>query len=288
MALMVLETYNTIPNVTSQNNKFLYDGNKVLELDPGSYEIADIIEFLEQKLNPSYDDIDEILRSFETPDSKAQNKQEKVITVLEKRATFQIQIQCKYAIDFAKKGSIGRILGFAPRILEPDKQHTSDFRVKLFEIDTILVSTNVTGNWYYNNKHTHSIYQSVIGAPPGNRLNIQPKHLIYFPIITRNLDGIVFKIADQNHNIIDFAGGFITLCAHIRRSHGTRISQLRQDRGQSAVVFHCERYAKKEYGIQDQYAKYANLLQQLGYRISKNGPARSEKPRNCRHYNRAS
>ena len=211
LALMLLETYNTIPNVHAGNNKFHYGDGKVVEIEAGSYEIIDLIEFIEQKLNPK-SVLDDIL-------SPTDESKEKVIDISEKRATFQIEILCKLDIDFSRPDSIGRIFGFEKRVLKAGKTHTSDSRVRPFEIDTILVSTNITSNWYINDKPTHAIYQSVIEAAPGNRLNIQPKHLIYFPIVTRNLHEVVFKITDQDHNLINFNGGFITLCAHIRKSN---------------------------------------------------------------------
>ena len=116
LALMLLETYNTIPNVHAGNNKFHYGNGEVLEIEPGSYEIIDLIEFIEQKLNPN-SVLDDIL-------SPIDESKKKVIDIREKRATFQIEIFCELDIDFSKPDSIGRIFGFEKRVLKAKKKHT--------------------------------------------------------------------------------------------------------------------------------------------------------------------
>lgn len=45
IGLILLETFNSIPNITHENNCFYYDSSKVIELPEGSYEIEDIANF---------------------------------------------------------------------------------------------------------------------------------------------------------------------------------------------------------------------------------------------------
>ena len=220
IALVLLETYNAIPNITEKNNKFHYGDGRVISLDTGCYQLIDIIELLEKNLNPSFEDIDRIIHSAPTKSWKDLKKgSNKNIIIREKRPTFQIEIYCTENIDFTKAASIAPLLGFSPRFLEKNRWHLSDKRVNPSSIETLLVSTNISSNWWCNGKLCHAIYQTIIEAPPGERLNIQPKNLIYYPIVARNLHTIVFKIEDQAGNPISFAGETITLCAHIRQKN---------------------------------------------------------------------
>ena len=47
LGLTTFETYNTVPNVTSANNKFYFgDNDEEITIPEGSYEINDIAMFL--------------------------------------------------------------------------------------------------------------------------------------------------------------------------------------------------------------------------------------------------
>ena len=49
LGLILFETYNTIPNVTKENNVFYYGDNKKIELPVGSYALEDIGNYLEKE-----------------------------------------------------------------------------------------------------------------------------------------------------------------------------------------------------------------------------------------------
>ena len=110
IALVLLETFNTIANVHAANNKFHYGENEVIELNVGCYEISDIIDFLEEKLNPQIKEIDEILHSMSQNGFELEKK---IITIQEKKPTFQMEIKCEEEIDFTQADSIASLLGFS-------------------------------------------------------------------------------------------------------------------------------------------------------------------------------
>ena len=215
MGLILMETYNTITNVNSKNNNFYY-GDEKITIMPGCYEIFDILSYLEKKINPQYDEIDELLAVLEGGGNN-QEKSKKIINFKENKNTFKIELFCEYDVHFDKPNNIGSILGFGTKKLEAKKWHISEFHVKVFDIDTLFITSNVTGNAYHNSRLSHAIFQACLDTPPGHRFSIQPQNIIYYPIIVKNLGEIYFKIVDQNENLISFGEESITIAVHIRK-----------------------------------------------------------------------
>lgn len=226
LALTLLETYNTISNVNSTNNKFEF-GEKIITIDEGCYEISDIIDFLNKKINPDkFKKIDKILDELESTfhSSKKeviiaddQEKQNDIITFRENHNTFKVEIYCEQEIHFDKPNSIGSLLGFSAKKLKAREWHYSDRHINIFDVDTFFVTTNITGNAWHNSKKNHAIYQTCLNSPPSHKLSIQPSNLIYYPIICRNLNEIVFKIVDEHGRLVSFRGERITIAVHIKR-----------------------------------------------------------------------
>ena len=50
LGLILFGTYNSIPNVTKENNVFYYGENNQIELPVGAYELEDIGNYLEKEL----------------------------------------------------------------------------------------------------------------------------------------------------------------------------------------------------------------------------------------------
>ncbi|GJQ66445.1 hypothetical protein Trydic_g13272 [Trypoxylus dichotomus] len=118
MGLISLHTYNTIPNVTEQNNKFCYH-NKVMKLPVGSYEASDIEEYL---------------KSIIPKDS---------ISLRPNNNALKVEIDSKYAINVKRENTLGRLLGFSKRILEPNRKHESDLPVQILKVVTIRIEYNI-------------------------------------------------------------------------------------------------------------------------------------------------
>ena len=54
VAVIFMETWNSIANITSKNNKFYYDQNKEITIPEGSYEISDIQKYLARQLKAEH------------------------------------------------------------------------------------------------------------------------------------------------------------------------------------------------------------------------------------------
>lgn len=210
MALIRLDTWNSIPNIDQNNCNFRYrDENstedwKLITVDTGSYEIDNISAFLNNKI-----------KEQNGMDDNAANP----LQITANTSTLKCDIKCIYEIDFQNtENSIAPLLGFSKKsILKANKSHTSDSTVNIIKVNTILVRCNIVTGSYLNNKLDHIVYSFYPDASPGFKLDVVPQNLIYLPINTKQLDSVTVDIVDQDGKLIDFRGEQITLALHIKK-----------------------------------------------------------------------
>lgn len=191
-------TYNSIPNVDETNNLF-YFGDKVYTLPIGSYEISDISDFMESIL-------------------LAQKHTDLYLNIRGNNNTLSTEITGSEIIDFSKERSIGPLLGFKKRTLEPDVTHYSDHIVNISKVNSIRVECNIISGSYFNDKPTHTIYEFSPDVEPGYKINQCPRNVIYLPINVQQVNTLVVKIVDQNGDLINFRGEDINIRLHLRKT----------------------------------------------------------------------
>lgn len=200
--LLDFSTYNSIPNVHENNNKFYYkhantDKYKIIEIPVGSYEIDDIGVYLSKVLHK----IDPKI-NFRLTGNKNIMK-----SIIETSVT----------IDFTKPGCIGKLLGFDRKILHDSTNYTSDNIVNIQHISAIRIDCNLTSGSYHNGKNTHTIYEFNPTVNPGYKIIEKPKNLIYLPMNRHRLNNVNITIVDQNGEFINFRKELITCRIHIKR-----------------------------------------------------------------------
>ena len=203
IALHSLETYFSFPNVDEKNNKIrvsLDSGTSWnnLTFAVGCYEHKDINEELQRQmivLGGKKDDI--ILKP---------NKN-----------TFQsiMTISGNVQVDFNIPNSIRTVLGFNPKIYTSGR-HLSEHTVNIMRVNSIFVHTDVIGSAYVNGSQTPVIYSFFPDIPPGGKIVVQPRVLIYLPISLSVISRLTSWLTDQNNKPIDLRGEVLTIKFHFR------------------------------------------------------------------------
>lgn len=194
--LISFDTYHSIPNVDVENNLF-HIADHVIEVPVGSYELSDISEVLANK----YHDIN----------AKGS---------LDVRANYNTLQTCikstTDSIYFNKPSSIGSLLGFSKRVLEPGIEHYSDKTIDITKINTVIVECNIVSGSYINNTSAHILHQFSLNVSPGYKITEAPTNVIYLPVNSRIINNIVLKVVDQDGNLINFRGEKITIRLHLK------------------------------------------------------------------------
>lgn len=197
MCLIGLETSFTIPNVSKKlkNNTFTYivDGvNKTITFEDGNYGINHIKEILEDEIGSG-------------------------IILKPNHNILKCAIKSIYPIDFTTDTSIGRLLGFNKRKLEPNIWNTGDNTVDIFHVKYILVHSNITQGWYVRNQETTVIHRISLKVNPGYDIIEEPINLRYYRVTTNRLTRLEIVLKDQHGNLIDFRNEPISATVHIRK-----------------------------------------------------------------------
>ena len=193
LGLVELLTFNTIPNI-DEKNKFYVEGLKPIVIPPGSYEIDDIEKLLKKRLSNK-----EIELSL-----KANNN------------TLRSSIKCSHRVDFTHPDSIGFILGFTPRTLDPNVTHHSELPIRILKVNCLRVECNITTGAYSNGEKVQTIHEFFPAVPPGFKIIEIPRQVIYLPITVKSINNIELRIVDQDGNLVNFRKEIITVRLHIK------------------------------------------------------------------------
>ena len=149
-ALLSLDTYNSIPNITMKNNVFRYfNGNawKLITLNVGAYELSSIDNEIKRQMLVNGDSPTAITISPEVSTSRS------IVNITGN----------EYKVDFGVENSIGTLLGFNGGILSVGYNLSSQI-VDIMPINSILVNIDIIQGSYINGKSSpiiHSFYPNV-------------------------------------------------------------------------------------------------------------------------------
>jgi hypothetical protein len=209
-AFLSLETYNSIPNITENNNTFKYsidDGNtwKIIKLPTDAYEYTQIADEIQRQMIENND--------FDSNEAK----NDFYINFSICRLSSLIEIKNpSYKIDFGVEYSIGPTLGFSNEILTRGV-HKSPKIVDITNINSILINVDFIEGGYVNKSYCHAIHNFSPKVGPGYKIFEQPSpELIFYRVSKDFIPDVRVWLTDQNQNVINLQGERITVRILIR------------------------------------------------------------------------
>lgn len=191
--LVDIQTFNSIPNVDKENNQF-HIGNHTLEIPVGSYEIDDIERFIQNTLKDSAI----------------------VVVIKANKNTLKSEVKASEPVYFNRDRSIGSLLGFSNKQLEPHTLYASDLPVNINKVNAIRVECSIISGSYINGRQVHTIHEFAPTVPPGYKIVEVPSNVIYLPVNVRQIGSITLKIVDQDGDPVNFRGENITVRLHLK------------------------------------------------------------------------
>src|SRR5580692_760055 len=225
-ALLSLDVYNSIPNVTvGKNNIFKYSVDngvnwKIIAFKTGAYELQEINKEIKRQMK-SNDDNDAAI----------------TIVANVSRLTSIINIASEnYKIDFSVPNSIGSILGFVTsgpassgaQIIGYGYTESPNI-VDIMAVNSIMVNIDIIMGSYVNGYPSPTIYSFYPNVSPGYKIVERPNpSLIYYPLSRDDISRMRVWLTDQHGNLIDFRGERITIRICVREAKNGIIDALKR------------------------------------------------------------
>ena len=118
-------------------------------------------------------------------------------------------------MDFTIPNSIRTALGFNSRVYKKGR-YLSEHNVNIMQINSIFVHTDVIGSTYVNGSQTPVIYSFFPNVPPGGKIIVQPKVLIYLPVSLSVISRLTSWLTDEEDNLLNLRGEELTIKYHLR------------------------------------------------------------------------
>ena len=210
LGLYSLTTYNSIPNIiTNENDTISFEkvitpsapaqasasasvknkeeGNTIIKIPSGSYEIAQLGEFLTRKL-------------------KSKNI---AFSLSINPSTMKVEMECTHRVIFPPK-SIRKILGFKNDSYDPGA-HTSKLIPEISAITMINVECNIVDGSFRNGVKSHCLYTFTPLVEPGFKIAERPVTMLFLPVRHREISNITLRLTDQRGKLILFNNEEITI-----------------------------------------------------------------------------
>ena len=208
-AFFLLETFNTIPNVTNENNNFTYSADngttwKSIKLKKEAYEIEQINNEIQRQM-------------IESRDYNVENDSMHINISIFASLLSAIEINNpSYKINFDVKNSIGPLLGFDKQLLSFG-YHISPNILNITPITSIFINCDIIQGTYVNGRRAKVIHSFSPNVGPGYKIREKPQpELVFCSINLTEINSIRIWLTDEENNPIDLQGQEITIRILIR------------------------------------------------------------------------
>ena len=199
IALISLETYNSIPNIDESNNIVRYsfrDETHDITIPTGAYELKQINDYIQREL------VQEDLFEFIANDS--------TLKCIVRITNPDIKVH------FDHTSSLREILGFDSVIVQGLGDHEGSSIVNILKVNSILVHCDRIEGSYLNKTQAPVIYSFFPNVSPGYKIVENPSHPIYLPVSHNHIENIRIWLTDQDRNPIDLRGETVTVRLNLR------------------------------------------------------------------------
>jgi hypothetical protein len=210
LALQMISSANSIPNIDKRNNKFRFKIGEsdwvTEELEKGCYEISDIemaLQYLMQKPNGD--------------NSVTKVSSDKIeISVNEGLGKSIIKIPENWQLDLSIPNSIGLVLGSTK--LMSSGLHLSEDIIRIQPLTCIFVHCSIVTGSYINGKESQSIFHFLPSVPLGHSFIQTPNPLVYLEVPNQKeeFQHIRVWLTDQNNFPVDLNGEELTIVLILR------------------------------------------------------------------------
>ena len=209
IALLNLETYNSIPNIDESNNIFVYGVSTdhrlkhEIEIPVGSYDITDINNVIQ--------------KTMKERGHWDQENEKYLITLSANNSTLKCELNIAFGThtDFTKGKSLASLLGFEKNIYEIGN-YDSENPVNIIPVNSIFVNCDVVGGTFLNGKSIPILYSFFPNVSPGMKIIEKPNHLVFLPV-TRTIDQVKIWLTDQNGNLLNLRNEVVTIRLQLRK-----------------------------------------------------------------------
>lgn len=204
IAVKYFSVYNSIYNITAENNELRYKINgewKTFKLDHGAYEVKNINERILNDANIK----DNIVFFPDTPTGRAMMK-----------------LKSGVEVDFKHEKSFRDLLGFNKKIYtEPSNLAENMAKINL-DRSLINITCDCINSGYIKSKKLYELGNIIYSiptytVPPGYKITETPHKPEYLRITKSQLKEINLRVVDENDVLHDFNNEEIVIKLHIKQ-----------------------------------------------------------------------
>lgn len=225
IALLYLQSYNYIPNVTVDNCIFEFKQNSQgliykIRIPDGAYEISDLENYLRKEMEKIIKEKNvkplDIFLEQKKELKDYDNIKDEVLVLRLNPVTLNTELISPYYIRFNDERSIGKMLGFKRIMYTRWTWHTSESPAAISKVNILRVSTNISTGSYINGIKSRVIHEFSNRVGVGYKITETVKNLIYMPVFVTSLSQIIVRVTDEDDKLVDFRGELVNVRLHLR------------------------------------------------------------------------